>query len=134
MSHFGRSSQFDSSINALIQSKIRSSKIFVISKIKCPACVEAKALLKKLASKTGVIPVVFELDRYPAKQKRMIVEHLKTGVKTVPQIFVNGIFIGGNDDIQRLHQRNGLVSLIRGRTMKGRVSNNWKTVDSNEKK
>jgi len=42
------------------------SKIFVISKIKCPACVEAKALLNKLASKTGAIPVVFELDKYPA--------------------------------------------------------------------
>ena len=84
--NFGRSTQLDSRIISHIQSKIGSSKIFVVSKIQCPACLEAKSLLNKLASKTGAIPVVFELDRYPAQQIRMIVEQLKTGIRTVPQI------------------------------------------------
>jgi len=36
----------------------------------------------------------------------------QTGVTTVPQIWINGKFIGGNDDIQRLHQKGQLMFLI----------------------
>jgi len=97
-----------------VDSKIATAIIFVVSKKKCPACIQAKDLLRKLASKTGVLPEVLELHNYSSQQVKMIIKHLsaKTGIKTVPQIFINGRFIGGNDDIYRIYRKGRLVSLI----------------------
>jgi len=36
----------------------------------------------------------------------------QTGITTVPQIFINGRFVGGNDTIHRLHLERSLVQLI----------------------
>jgi len=121
---FGRSPNVDSKIMSYVESKIATAKIFVVSKIKCPACVQAKDLLRKLGSKTGVLPEVFELHNYSKQQIKTIIKHLsaKTGIKTVPQIFIRGRFIGGNDDIHRIHNEGRLVSLIGGWTNLGAAS------------
>lgn len=111
----------DSKVISYVESKIATANIFLVSKLKCPACVQAKALFKSIASTTGVFPVVFELHNYSKQQVRMIIKHLsaRTRIKTVPQIFINGRFIGGNDDIQRIHMEGRLVPLIRGKSKIG---------------
>jgi len=127
--HHGSIPKLDSRIKSDIESTIRSAKIFMLSKVKCGACIQAKALLNKLASKTGSIPVVFECDNYPRRMVKAIVKWLsaKTGIKTVPQIWIHGKFVGGNDDVQRLHGEGRLVSMItkkptstRGKVLEGR--------------
>lgn len=120
--NFGRA-PLDSQIKSHIESNIGTKTIFVLSKIKCGACVQAKALLHKLSSKTGVKPIVFDLDNYPKQLVKAIIKWLsaKTGIKTVPQIFINGKFVGGNDDVQRLHSEGRLLSLIGKKT--------WRTKD-----
>jgi len=112
------------SLKSQIGYNIGSKSIFVVSKIKCRACVEAKALLSKLSSKTGVEPSVLDLDNYPKQLVIAIINWLsaKTGIKTVPQIFINGKFVGGNDDVQRLHWKGRLLLLIGMKAKRGELS------------
>jgi len=122
--NFGNFSAMDSRAIALLRSKIATTKIFVISKTNCNACVQAKALLNMLVSGTKVTPSFFDLDSYPSHYSKVIMNYIssRTGVKTVPQIWINGKFIGGNDDIQSLHREGRLMSLIRFGSIRGRTS------------
>jgi len=106
-----------------VKSKIKKSKIFVVSKSKCRACRQAKALLNMVASETGDNPIICELDFYPQQRRNEIMKYVstETGVTTVPQIWINGRFIGGNDEVQQLHQDGKLVSLIRMGSRKSRT-------------
>jgi len=76
---------------------------------------KAKKLLNELVAETGSIPSVFEVDVLGGrKRKKAFINWLsaKTGIKTVPQIWINGRFVGGNDDIQQRHREGRLVPLI----------------------
>jgi len=108
-------------LKSQIEYYINSKSIFVLSKVKCGACVKAKALLNKLSFKTGVKPSILDLDNYPKQLYRAIISWLsaKTGIKTVPQIFIKGKFVGGNDDVQKLHTNGRLLSLIGMKTGTG---------------
>jgi len=107
----------DRSTLSFIDSQMKTAKIFVVSKTSCKACKKAKKLLNQLVIRTGTFPSVFEVDTLDRKSKKALIKYLfgKTGIKTVPQIWVNGRFLGGNDDIQQLHREGRLVSLIRMR-------------------
>jgi len=112
--NFGNIPTMDPQMNSHFQSKIATTKIFVISKTNCRACIKAKALLNMIVPETGVIPSFFDVDNYPSQHSKAIMKYIsaQTGVTTVPQIWINGQFIGGNDDIQRLHQEGQLIFLI----------------------
>ncbi len=63
----------------------------------CPYCVKAEAYLKA----KGVKEIEFiniELD--PSKREEMIQK--SGGRMTVPQIFIGGVHVGGNDDLQNI--------------------------------
>jgi len=122
--NFGNISTMDPQMNSLLQSKIASTKIFVISKTNCKACIKAKALLNTIVSGTEVIPSFFDVDNYPSQHSKVIMKYIstQTGVKTVPQIWINGKFIGGNDDIQRLHREGQLIFLIGMRSTRPRAT------------
>jgi len=113
--NFGNFSAMDSRAISILNSNIATARIFVISKTKCNACVKAKALLNMVVSGTQVTPRFFDLDTYPSHYSKVIMNYISThtGVRTVPQIWIHGKFIGGNSDIQRLHQMGQLMSLIR---------------------
>jgi len=105
----------DPSTLSLVETQIRSATVFVVSKTKCKACMKAKKLLNKLVAETGSIPSIFEVDILGGrKRKKAFINWLsaKTGIKTVPQIWINGRFVGGNDDIQQRHREGKLVPLI----------------------
>jgi len=108
------STYLDPRILEFVESQIQSWKILVVSKTRCTACKRAKQLLRDVASKTGVDIRVFEVDKYELQCTKGIMKYLsaQTGINTVPQIYINGRFVGGNDDIQRLHLQNRLVSLV----------------------
>jgi len=109
----------DPRILSAVKSQIDSTPILVVSKSGCNACKKAKNLLNQLAVTSGVAPSVFEIDSYGLLRMKAIMKHLsaETGVKTVPQIWINGRFVGGNDDIQQLHREGQLLSLMRRKTM-----------------
>jgi glutaredoxin 3 len=71
----------------------------------CPYCMRAKGLLSSLD-----IPFT-EIDVAGGSSKRQeIIE--KYNWKTVPAIFIGGEFIGGSDDLHRLHGAGKLMELV----------------------
>ena len=72
----------------------------------CVFCDRAKALLNK----KGVSFKEINLASDPNKMDEMIKK--TNGMKTIPQIFVNGQHIGGNDKLQALENEGKLNSLL----------------------
>ena len=72
----------------------------------CPYCVRAKTLLKQ----RGVEQIEeIRVDLDPAQRDTMI---SLTGRRTVPQIFIGDMHVGGCDDLMALDQRGGLLPLL----------------------
>lgn len=72
----------------------------------CPYCVRAKALLAQRGVQ-AIDEVRVDLD--PAERERMIE---LTGRRTVPQIFIGDLHVGGCDDLIALDRRGELTPLL----------------------
>ena len=72
----------------------------------CPYCVRAKALLQR----KGVPFQEFNVEGDPEKRAWLA---KATGMRTVPQIFIDGRHIGGSDDMHLLDRQGGLDPLLR---------------------
>jgi len=72
----------------------------------CPYCVRAAMLLKG----KGVAFREIDVSDDPEARARLL---RQTGQRTVPQIFINGVSVGGYDDIARLDRRGALDPLLR---------------------
>ena len=72
----------------------------------CPACVSTKKLLDDLG---------YEYEEINIEEEGMIREDLKkiTGGMTVPQIVINGVTIGGFDQLLNLNQRGKLEEMLK---------------------
>ena len=73
----------------------------------CPYCQRAKALL--LQRGVTVIDEV-RVDLEPVQREKMIA---LTGRRTVPQIFIGDVHVGGCDDLMALDRRGGLAPLLK---------------------
>ena len=72
----------------------------------CPYCIRAKQLLKM----RGVEQIdEVRVDLHPAERNTMIQQ---TGRRTVPQIFIGAMHVGGCDDLIDLDRRGGLLPLL----------------------
>ncbi|MCA9496311.1 MAG: glutathione S-transferase N-terminal domain-containing protein [Nanoarchaeota archaeon] len=78
-------------------------KVKVYSRDYCPYCVKAKMLLKKLNQ---------DFEEVHVDDKVMDDLIVKTGWRTVPQIFIDDKFIGGCDDIFKLYEEGKLNKLL----------------------
>ncbi|MFH4976401.1 hypothetical protein AB6A40_003110 [Gnathostoma spinigerum] len=76
-------------------SEIQKNKIMLFSKTYCPFSRGIKEILFKRLKLRNV--EVHELDRDRKKTMNVIQDYLqqKTGIRTVPQLFINGQFVGG---------------------------------------
>ena len=82
-----------------------TARIKIYSKTTCPACVMAKELLDKKGAQYEEII----LDNKPEEIQALI---NKTGMKTVPQIFINGELIGGYSDLMDMDRQKKLDPLL----------------------
>ena len=82
------------------------SKIEVYSKDYCPYCVKAKDLLKQKGLKFTEIDVTHDEKGYNIMVNR------SNGRKTVPEIFIDGVCIGGCDDLYELEKTGELDELL----------------------
>jgi glutaredoxin 3 len=74
----------------------------------CPYCIRAKQLLQQ----RGVRDLnEIRVDLQPEERLRMME---RTGRRTVPQIFIGEVHVGGCDDLYALDQRGALEPLLRG--------------------
>ena len=72
----------------------------------CPFCSRAKNLLKKKGQK-------FDEVKVPLGSDAMMALAQKTGMKTVPQIFINEQVIGGFSELSALDKKGGLDPLLK---------------------
>jgi glutaredoxin 3 len=74
----------------------------------CPYCVRAKQILKA----KGVTEIEeIRIDTSPEQRDHMM---QTTGRRTVPQIFIGQIHVGGCDDLMALDAKGGLLPLLQG--------------------
>ena len=74
----------------------------------CPYCVRAKSLLIKKGAE------VEEIDVFMNSDARHEMERKSGGRRTVPQIFVGDVHVGGCDDLHALDREGKLDPLLEG--------------------
>ena len=80
-----------------ITSEITSNQVTIFSKSYCPYCSKTKASFAEL----GVEAKIYELNQMDDGADIQDALFEMTKQKTVPNVFVNGKHIGGNDDTQK---------------------------------
>ncbi len=83
-----------------------TKSIVIYSKDYCPYCKMAKALLNQ----KGVAFTEYEVSEDAARMAEMI--ERSGGGRTVPQIFIGDVHVGGGTDIVALDRAGGLDPLL----------------------
>ncbi|KAM0564009.1 hypothetical protein ACHAPJ_000217 [Fusarium lateritium] len=96
---------------AELDSILKKSPVIIFSKTYCPFSKRAKSLLIEKYSITPE-PYIVELDVHPQGQALQDQLLETTGRRTVPNIMVNGVSLGGADDITEMDEAGKLVSKI----------------------
>ncbi|XP_054835527.1 glutaredoxin 2 isoform X1 [Eublepharis macularius] len=91
-----------------IQETISDNCVVIFSKTTCSYCNMAKKLFQEM----NVNYKAVELDTYENGNQFQDVLRQMTGGRTVPRIFINGNFVGGATDTQRLHREGKLLPLV----------------------
>jgi glutaredoxin 3 len=82
------------------------SQVVMYSTGVCPFCLMAERLL----ASRGVVDIKkIRVDLNPAERDAMI---MRTGRRTVPQIFIGNTHVGGYDDLSALDRAGGLIPLL----------------------
>ena len=78
----------------------------IYTKFGCPYCVRAKHLLDS----KGLSYTEYDVTMSGAKREEMVAR--APGARTVPQIFINDVAIGGSDDLRALDSQGKLDTLL----------------------
>ncbi|HEN8713459.1 MULTISPECIES: glutaredoxin 3 [Pseudomonas] len=81
------------------------SKVTIYTTQRCPYCVNAKRLLQS----KGVTPYEINVEESPQHLAEMI---QRAHRRTVPQIFVGSVHVGGFDDLASLDRQGRLEALL----------------------
>lgn len=81
-----------------IEEQVKDNDIVIFSKTYCPFCKTTKQIFSDL----GTTPAIFELDQMSNGVELQDALLVKTGQKTVPNVWVKGEHVGGNDDTKAL--------------------------------
>ena len=82
------------------------AKVEIYTKVGCPYCARAKALL----TSKGAAFEEYDVGGGGAKKDEMVAR--APGARTVPQVFIDGKHIGGSDDLAALDAKGGLDTLL----------------------
>jgi len=86
--------------------KVTMAKVLMYSTAVCPYCIRAEQLLKR----KGILEIEkIRVDLQPELRAAMMD---KTGRRTVPQIYINGEYVGGFDDLAALDHAGELDTLL----------------------
>ncbi|MGJ0606907.1 glutaredoxin 3 [Cylindrospermopsis raciborskii] len=83
-----------------------TAKVEIYTWSDCPFCIRAKGLL----TSKGVQFTEYKIDGNEEARRKMAMR--ANGKRSVPQIFINDVYIGGCDDIHALDRRGGLDPLL----------------------
>lgn len=107
------SSNKPASSTDFVTEAIANNKVVIFSKSYCPFCRDTKQLFDSLGELDGA--VVYELDEM-GPEGGAIQQALAemSGQRTVPNTFVHGQHVGGNDKVQALARTGELQKLLQG--------------------
>lgn len=94
----------------LIAEKNAANPVVVYSKTFCPYCTEVKSLF----ASASVAAKVIELDAIPGGDAVAAALQAVTGRRTVPQVFVGGVHVGGCDDTVAARADGRLAKMLEG--------------------
>lgn len=83
-----------------------TATVEIYTKFACPYCVRAKHLLDS----KGVRYTEYDVTMDSGKRAEMVVR--APGARTVPQIFINDVAVGGSDDLRALDSQGKLDNLL----------------------
>nr|CCA14711.1 glutaredoxin putative [Albugo laibachii Nc14] len=92
-----------------VDKNIQEHKVVVFSKLNCPFCDKAKKLLTELSAEFEVI----ELNEINDGVNIQNALQEKTGQATVPNIFIDGKFVGGCSDLNLLNKKGELIGMLK---------------------
>jgi len=93
-----------------IQQTVASNEVVIYSKSWCPYCAQCKVLFDEMSQPYTTI----ELDEREDGEQLQAALLDMTQQRTVPNVFVAGQHVGGNDDTQQA-SRNGKLATLLGR-------------------
>lgn len=101
-------SQASSDLQKRVDADIDSTKVLIYSKTYCPFCKATKGLMKSI----GVNPTYIELDvvEHGAEMQDAVAARSKQ--RSVPNIFIGGKHLGGNDVAQAAAKSGKLKALL----------------------
>lgn len=88
-----------------------SSTVVIFSKSYCPHSRRAKGILLDKYI-IDPVPVVVELDKHPMGSRLQDQLQIMTGRRTVPNVIINGVSIGGGDDVAELDNNHALIDKV----------------------
>ena len=91
-----------------LDSIMKRSPVIIFSKSYCPYSKRAKGLLLEKYN-INPDPYVVELDKHPIGAQLQAELEQKTGRRTVPNILINGVSIGGSDEVVELDKGGKLI-------------------------
>ncbi|RNF26699.1 glutaredoxin [Trypanosoma conorhini] len=90
---------------------LRRNKIVIISATYCEYCTKLKMLLIEMKHRF----VSLEINIIPNGREVFAEVVGRTGVHTVPQLFLNGKYLGGYDELVALYRRGELSATLERR-------------------
>merc|ERR1719440_1026022 len=100
-----------------IQQTIARDTVVIYSKSWCPYCTECKALFDEMSQPYTAI----ELDQREDGGELQAALLEMTQQRTVPNVFVGGQHVGGNDDTQQAARSGKLTELLKAEAFTGNV-------------
>ena len=85
-----------------------AAKVEMYSKMFCPFCIRATALLE------GKGVTIIDYPAANDKEKRAEMNQRSGGRNTFPQIFIDGEHVGGSDDLAALERAGKLDAMLKG--------------------
>ncbi|XP_008801535.2 glutaredoxin-C8-like isoform X2 [Phoenix dactylifera] len=105
---FGSAVKASTIEETFVKDTVSSHDIVIFSKSYCPYCRRAKAVFREL----NKVPHVVELDQREDGSNIQDALAIIVGRRTVPQVFINGMHLGGSDDIVEAHENGRLAKLL----------------------
>eukprot|EP00617_Octactis_speculum_P012138 CAMPEP_0185774450 /NCGR_PEP_ID=MMETSP1174-20130828/78225_1 /TAXON_ID=35687 /ORGANISM="Dictyocha speculum, Strain CCMP1381" /LENGTH=105 /DNA_ID=CAMNT_0028461613 /DNA_START=122 /DNA_END=439 /DNA_ORIENTATION=+ len=95
---------------SIVKSSVAENDVMVFSKSTCPFC----GMTKQLFDGIGVEYTLIELNERDDGSAIQLALQKFSGQRTVPNVFIKGHHVGGNDDTQRANADGTLIKLLTG--------------------
>ncbi|KAF7895373.1 hypothetical protein EAF00_007187 [Botryotinia globosa] len=102
----------DIEVTTELNTILKKSPIIIFSKSYCPHSKRAKDILLEKYT-IDPLPYVVELDKHPLGGKLQGRLYQLTGRRTVPNVLINGVSIGGGDDVVELDEKRTLGEKVK---------------------